>query len=434
MDGAITTVVMITDGWLPEWTGHLNAETTGSPSPTFNEDITGQDGPSAEPTNAVFEGTRGVSYAGRYGPQATDMTRAREQLKRYGYIKDDDDILQDIFLYNDTASKKTGRKADKYHYFALIEKDDRYYAINIYGPSKSLRDVVNILGATGDKSYNMTSTGDARHARSEWLKKQNAKIKKGYRPVLFGKKGNIMEWDGSGFSAETLAEIEGPTAEATSGGLHAPSSFAMTWEDGAGYSSASIPPNEIAWAEEKSTSWMTWACGIALVLAGGALLKAKSGEQKAADNLVNAINKRKGCCGGSRNFNARGVSHGMPQGGIPQAEIQDEQTCHANGCRWIPPSMKTSGRDSGSAIPAYCDCSSSTAQARQSGLQNQQDGGVTFQSEFSVGQINPVEVEGQNDVYGAEEHYRLSTPQLTQPNWGPQTTYRQNPRRNLKMW
>ncbi len=412
----------------------LHADTVGTPSPTFNEDITGQDGPSAEPTNAVFEGTRGVSYAGRYGPQAADMTRAREQLKRYGYIKDDDDILQDIFLYNDTASKKTGRKADKYHYFALIEKDDRYYAINIYGPSKSLRDVVNILGATGDKSYNMTSTGDARHARSEWLKKQNAKIKKGYRPVLFGKKGNIMEWDGSGFSAETLAEIEGPTAEATSGGLHAPSSFAMTWEDGAGYSSASIPPNEIAWAEETSTSWMTWACGIALVLAGGALLKAKSGEQKAADNLVNAINKRKGCCGGSRNFNARGVSHGMPQGGIPQAEIQDEQTCHANGCRWIPPSIKTSGRDSGSAIPAYCDCSSSTAQARQSGLQNQQDGGVTFQSEFSVGQINPVEVEGQNDVYGAEEHYRLSTPQLTQPNWGPQTTYRQNPRRNLKMW
>ena len=40
----------------------LHADTVGTPSPTFNEDITGQDGPSAEPTNAVFEGTRGVSY------------------------------------------------------------------------------------------------------------------------------------------------------------------------------------------------------------------------------------------------------------------------------------------------------------------------------------------------------------------------------------
>ena len=42
--------------WLnnPPFTIHNHAETVGSPSPTFNEGITGQDGPSAEPTNANF--------------------------------------------------------------------------------------------------------------------------------------------------------------------------------------------------------------------------------------------------------------------------------------------------------------------------------------------------------------------------------------------
>jgi len=55
------------------------------------------------------------------------------------------------------------------------------------------------------------------------------------------------------FGSETLAEIEGPTAEATAGGLHSPSSFDISWEDGNGMSSASMPPNEIAWAENKET-------------------------------------------------------------------------------------------------------------------------------------------------------------------------------------
>ncbi len=55
------------------------------------------------------------------------------------------------------------------------------------------------------------------------------------------------------FGSETLAEIEGPTAEATAGGLHSPSSFDISWEDGNGLSSASMPPNEIAWAENKET-------------------------------------------------------------------------------------------------------------------------------------------------------------------------------------
>ena len=55
------------------------------------------------------------------------------------------------------------------------------------------------------------------------------------------------------FGSETLAEIEGPTAEATDGELHSPSSFDISWEDGNGMSSASMPPNDIAWAENKET-------------------------------------------------------------------------------------------------------------------------------------------------------------------------------------
>ena len=53
---------------------------------------------------------------------------------------------------------------------------------------------------------------------------------------------------------------------------------------------------------------------------------------------------------------------------------------------------------------------------------------VEKHSEYSVGQINPVEVEGQNDIRNAES-IRLPTPHA-----GPQTTHRQGNRPSLKMW
>ena len=60
---------------------------------------------------------------------------------------------------------------------------------------------------------------------------------------------------------------------------------------------------------------------------------------------------------------------------------------------------------------------------------------VRKDSEFSVGQINPIEVEGQSDVYGAEElHSPQTSAKVSQPNWGPQTTYLQNQRSTQKMW
>ena len=105
----------------------------------------------------------------------------------------------------------------------------------------------------------MVSTGSVSTALSAWNDKKKAKARKGYRPILFGQKGSIDIYG----AEETLAEIEGPTAEATSGGLHSPSSFTMSWEDGAGYSSASIPPNEIAWAETSGIpTWVKAGAGL----------------------------------------------------------------------------------------------------------------------------------------------------------------------------
>ena len=156
-----------------------------------------------------------------------------------------------------------------YHYFAVIENNGRYYAINIYGPSRGNQFRNQYLGwqqATRQTVWFPQVV--YQHALSAWNDKKKAKARKGYRPILFGQKGSIDIYG----AEETLAEIEGPTAEATSGGLHSPSSFTMSWEDGAGYSSASIPPNEIAWAEnvKGSESFITGSIlGIGLATVGG---------------------------------------------------------------------------------------------------------------------------------------------------------------------
>jgi hypothetical protein len=343
----------------------LHADTVGSPSPTFNEDITGQDGPSDSPTNSTFE-ARNMNLA----PSSRDVKFARQKIEDEGF----GDIYADCYMVNQQVNKK-GKKQNRFYYTAVTNKGNRWYALGAHGGIEAAKspDGINLFNIAGGKSGYEVPVGSMASAQAVCKEKQDAKIHRN-TPKNYRKVTHAEISDAETFGSDTLAEIEGPTAEATSGGLHAPSSFAMTWEDGAGYSSASIPPNEIAWAEGKSTSWMTWACGIALVLAGGSFLKAKMSEQKAENVLKNAVSKRKGCCGGSKKTPSKGA-----------------------------------------------------------GIQNSLDGGVTFQSEFSVGHINPVEVEGQNDVYGAED-YRLSTPQVSQPNWGPQKTYRQNQRNNLKMW
>ena len=85
----------------------------------------------------------------------------------------------------------------------------------------------------------------------------------------------------------------------------------------------SIPPNEIAWAETSGIpTWVKYGAGIALLLAGGSFLKAKMSEEKAADNLKNAINKRKGCGCGNKSASVRKDSE-FSVGQINPVEVED---------------------------------------------------------------------------------------------------------------
>ena len=159
-----------------------------------------------------------------------------------------------------------------------------------------------------------------------------------------------------------LLKLKGPTAEATAGGLHSPSSFTIGWEDEAGYSSASLPPNEIAWAEDVKGS-ETFITGSILAIGlgiAGVVAAIKFGSKKKSDTASGDDTKKaeKGC-----------------------------------GC------AKTVKKSSS-----------------------------VKESEYSVNQINPVEVEGQNDIHNAE------SVKLPSPYSGPQATHRQNNRPTRNLW
>ena len=333
----IDTVVIITDGVVREFSFKY-AETTGSPSPTFNEGITGQDGPSENPTNQVFNAMRTLA------PSTRDVDSARTMLRNSGY----GEVIYDRYIVNQQGS------SNKFYYTAITEKDGKYYPMGAYGRIGYLGRLFNVAGKTERPMAHFGSMEEAyRQIRGKEVSKINArKPEKRYVDYTLRR------------GAESLSEIEGPTAEATTGGLHSPSSFDMTWEDGTGQSSASIPPNEIAWADTKGIPlWIKVGIGAAVVFAGKKLVSSRSSAQKAENNLKSPVKSRKSCCGGKRADTVR--------------------------------------KD----------------------------------SEFSVGQINPVEVEGQSDVYGAEElHSPQTSAKVSQPNWGPQTTYLQNQRSTQKMW
>ena len=326
----------------------MRADMVGSPSPTFNEDITGQDGPSSTPTNAFFA-AYDPNYSDRYDPQQyghQDVKRFRSKLNSMGLSN----IVWDIFLYNDEPSKKTNRRANKAYYVAIVEKNGNYYPISGFG-GMNKPSGFRFHNIYGGQDGTMASVPDMMQAWSIAQEQISKKKKRKYRELPYR-----MNAESKG--AETLAQIEGPTAEATSGGLHSPSSFTIGWEDGAGYSSASMPPNEIAWAENvkggegMGKNLLTYGAIGVLVYGAYSIFK--------GNKVFNAVNARNNDCGcGSK--------------------VQRTET-------------------------------------------------VKKHSEYSVGQINPVEVEGQNDIYNAESI------RLPQPHAGPQTSHIQNPRRNLKMW
>jgi len=314
----------------------MRADMVGNPSPTFNEDITGQDGPSADPTNQTFEAMRTLA------PSSTDVTRARRDLKNSGY----GDVIYDRYMvYRDGSS-------NKFYYTAVTEKDGKYYPMGAYGRIGYLSKLFNIYGKTEGPKASL-STMDAAYRQCSG--KERAKIKKGYVDYTL----QMAE----SFGSETLAEIEGPTAEATTGGLHAPSSFAMTWEDGTGQSSASIPPNEIAWAEEtKGAETKIFGIGLGTLVVG-----------------------------------ALGI--------FGVKKLMDKKSDTASG-------------DDTKKAEKGCGCSKTVAKSET----------VRKHSEYSADRINPVEVEGQNDIHNAES---IS---LQQPNAGPQTAHRQSNRPSLKLW
>lgn len=310
----------------------MKSDTVGNPSPTFNEDITGQDGPSADPTNQTFEAMRTLA------PSSDDVNRARRDLKNSGY----GDVIYDRYMvYRDGSS-------NKFYYTAITEKDGKYYPMGAYGRIGYLSRLFNIYGKTENPK---ASLGSMDSAYRQCRVKEQAKIKKGYRDYTL----SMAE----SYGAESLSEIEGSTAEATTGGLHAPSSFAMTWEDGTGQSSASIPPNEIAWAENVKESEGAILGGVAVV---GLF----------AIGLVAAMK-----------FN-------------PANKKKDDTKKAEKGC----------------------GCSKTVAKSET----------VKKHSEYSADRINPVEVEGQNDIYNAES---ISQPS---PYAGPQTAHRQNNRPTRNLW
>ena len=359
----------------------MNADVVGNPTPTFNEDITGQDGPSSQPTNATFEAMN------VFAPSSRDVVMARRDLKNSGY----GDVVYDRYMVNRDGS------SNKFYYTAVTEKDGKYYPMGSYGRIGYYSKLFNIMGK---KESPRASTGSFEQAYRQCRAKEQAKIKRNYVDYTLqmaeefraydDEISSRQEWmikklggtpkksmtrsDASDYikklqgkesgtwQAETLAEIEGPTAEATEGGLHSPSSFAMTWENEVGTSSPSMPPNEIAWAEDVKGSesfvmGSIYAIGLAAI---GLTALIKFGSKKKSDSSSGSDSKNaeKGC-----------------------------------GCAKTPKKVVS-----------------------------------VKESEYSVNQINPVEVEGQNDIYNAESI------KLPSPYSGPQTAHRQNNRPNRNLW
>ena len=309
----------------------MKSDTVGNPSPTFNEDITGQDGPSADPTNQTFEAMRTLA------PSSDDVNRARRDLKNSVY----GDVIYDRYMVNRDGS------SNKFYYTAITEKNGQYYPMGAYGRIGYLSKLFNIYGKSESPKASLGSMDSAyRHCST----KEKAKIKRGYVDYTL----RMAE----SYRAESLSQIEGATAEATSGGLHSPSSFDISWEDGNGLSSASMPPNEIAWAEDVKGSEGAVLGGVAVVglFAIGLIAAMK----------FNPANKKK-----------------------------DDTKNAEKGC----------------------GCSKTVAKSK-----------TVKHSEYSADRINPVEVEGQNDIHNAESITQSS------PYAGPQTAHRQNNRPTRTLW
>ena len=74
-----------------------NAENTvGTPSPTFNEDITGQDGPETEPTNSNFSAESGISWGKLFIGSAALILGGGLLANKQGWVGNADDDIEPI--------------------------------------------------------------------------------------------------------------------------------------------------------------------------------------------------------------------------------------------------------------------------------------------------------------------------------------------------
>ena len=196
------------------------------PEPHFNDGVTGQDGPNAQPTNSHF---------------------SAEGCPSCGFAAEGDEPEPH---FNDGVTGQDGPETEpsNSHFSAqgYDDKMDESMGMRNRGPhSQSMKDRRDEASAmdTGHsmmgRKYDDVSTMDAEH--NHWHNKSDGQF---YGKWSKHKKNGQFATHNSEYT-----QLMGPTVEANAGGLHSPSSFDITWEDGSGLSSASMPPNEIHFAD-----------------------------------------------------------------------------------------------------------------------------------------------------------------------------------------
>jgi len=208
------------------------------PEPHFNDGVTGQDGPETEPSNSHFSAQgyddkmdESMGMRNR-GPHSQSMKDRRDEAsamdKGHSMMgrKYDDVSTMDAQGYDDKMDESMGMRNRGRHSQTMKDRRDEASAMD-KGHS--------MMG----RKYDDVSTMDAEH--KHWHNKGNGQF---YGKWSKHKKNGQFSTHNSEYT-----QLMGPTVEANAGGLHSPSSFDITWEDGSGLSSASMPPNEIHFAD-----------------------------------------------------------------------------------------------------------------------------------------------------------------------------------------
>jgi len=142
----------------------------------------------------------------------------------------------------------------------------------------------------------------------------------------------VKRWNGNevSYNAESYSQIMGPTVEANEGNLHSPSSFDITWEDGTGQSSASMPPNEIHFgAEDWQTNDKFWE----MLHEEHDYLFDEDGIVKISNKQLAEIAKDMGF--GAKSFNAKGDVDDCPEcGGDSIQSNRFQRICQKCNNEW----------------------------------------------------------------------------------------------------